>query len=384
MKIKKIIPAIIVLIPMAFNLHFFVLSGSLGVDRISSLIVSLFFLTLLFLMVYTGKVYKYRSIFFITLALCFFPSFISNLVASRGHVALSDLDVIKNEIPFCHIVIPFSIVPYALTETLIFPARIFNHYTSVYSMLLIWLLSSLFLGRGWCSWICFYGGWDELFSRVGKKKVIKTNPSSNYARYFNFIMLIFIVLVSLKTLSVVYCEWFCPFKLITEYSDPSSLIGFIQFILMVVFFMGLLVILPILTKKRIQCASFCPFGAFQSFFNKISPFRIKIDKDKCIGCMKCVNKCPTFSLTKESIDKGEPHITCTLCSKCIDECPTKAISYKFSFLKKQMKTDGVLYTILSPKTFYTYAALLIGSIIGSGFMTDTLSMFINFIIGGGA
>ncbi len=393
-QISKIIACLIASIPMVINLLFFQFRGAVGFEKFSGIIVSLFILTIYFLMVYTQNVYKYRRIFFIVTAMCFFPSFIGHLLETRGQMVISGTDVIKAEIPICHIVIPLSIVPYVLTETLIFPARLFNNYASVYSMLLIWLLATVTMGRGWCSWICFYGGWDEGFSSIGKKQRLKIDPSKPFARYFNFSMLIFLALVTLKTLSVAYCEWFCPFKLITEYANPNTFSGFIQFILMVVLFVGLLIVLPILTKKRFQCAVFCPFGAFQSFFSKITPFQIVIDRDKCTDCNKCVNTCPTMSLTSDSVKKGKTHITCTLCGKCTDICPKGAIRLRFKWLPKMSKTfkmpNGQFLRImsqignrlLSPVTFLSFIGITLGSIIGGGFMSDTLVRLMRLFIGG--
>jgi polyferredoxin len=46
-------------------------------------------------------------------------------------------------------------------------------------------------------------------------------------------------------------------------------------------FAVLVIALPLLTKKRTQCAFFCPFEAFQSIFNKTSVFDVNIDRTRC-------------------------------------------------------------------------------------------------------
>ena len=49
--------------------------------------------------------------------------------------------------------------------------------------------------------------------------------------------------------------------------------------------------------------------------------------DKCIGCMKCVDKCPLNNI-KFANGKPEWGNNCTQCMACISYCPTNAIEYK--------------------------------------------------------
>lgn len=56
---------------------------------------------------------------------------------------------------------------------------------------------------------------------------------------------------------------------------------------------------------------------------------ISINKDKCIGCKKCIAVCPG-SLIKSCDDGKKVYMKypkdCWGCSSCIKECPTSAIS----------------------------------------------------------
>lgn len=51
---------------------------------------------------------------------------------------------------------------------------------------------------------------------------------------------------------------------------------------------------------------------------------IKVIKDKCIGCEKCVDQCPFGAI---EMVEGKAYITeaCTVCGACIDACPVGAI-----------------------------------------------------------
>ena len=79
----------------------------------------------------------YRRIFLTTYAVFFCIGFIANLFA-----------LATCELPFCHIVIPQGLLSYLATQTVIFPARVSGHFASIASMLGIWLVFTLVLGRG--------------------------------------------------------------------------------------------------------------------------------------------------------------------------------------------------------------------------------------------
>lgn len=342
----------------------------------------------------TGVIY--RRIFQTVFAVGFCIAFISDLIAERGSMAITEQAMSNSELPFCHIAIPQVLLPLLVTKNIIFPARISGHYASVASMILIWLVCTLTVGRGWCSWICFYGGWEEGFSHVAKKSRIKLLPKNKELREFHFGFFFFIVLASLCELACIYCEWFCPFKLVTEFRPVNSVPSLIAAILFIGLFVGLVIILPILTKKRTQCSSLCPFGAFASLTDRFSIFQMKIDTEKCIGCMKCATTCPFSAIDIKTIQekKGHPEITCAKCGECVSVCPNKAISYDFRFNKNKSfcdcshhknlpKTavDRTVQQLLHPANLFRFAAFSFAVIMSSSFMIKALNLIAGFFGG---
>lgn len=332
-----------------------------------------------------GSSSKYRHIFQVIFAVGFCIAFIADLYEARGSMAITEASMGNSELPFCHIAIPQVLLPLVITKGIIFPAQISGHYASVASMLLIWLVCTIVLGRGWCSWVCFYGGWEEGFSHVGKKRKINLLPKNKEFREFSFGFLAFIVLVSLCELACAYCDWFCPFKLVTEFSPINSIPSLIAAVIFIGLFLGLVVILPILTKRRTQCSILCPFGAFASLTDGISMFKMKIDTDKCTGCMKCAQACPFGAIDIKTIQdkKGRPEITCAKCGECVRACPEKAISVAFRFEhkcgcheKSKTKFGVVIQELLDPAQLYRFAAFSFAVIMSGSFMIKAINLIL--------
>jgi ferredoxin-type protein NapH len=325
----SIIKSLLLTLPMMLMILLFITGGrpdfSSPEKAIAFLVTFSFLLFLFFSILYTGKTDRYRAIGFITLSLFFALTFIVQLVQARGSMSFNNETLLSCEIPFCHIVTTMVIIPAIITKSIIFPGSIINGFASIASMLVIVGGVSLSMGRGFCSWGCFYGGWDDGTSRIIKKPVIKKiNP---LFRWMSFAVLMIIALFSAVALNPVYCDWLCPFKTVTEFEKVTSFTILLKTISFVSLFAGLVIILPLLTKKRVQCATFCPMGALLSLTNKINVFDVRIDKEKCSSCEKCTKECPTLSLSAADMKSGSPSLTCMKCGKCIDACSKKAIHY---------------------------------------------------------
>jgi polyferredoxin len=260
-------------------------------------------------------------------------------------------------------VIPMVIIPAALTKTIIFPGSMLEGFASIGTMLVLWFGASLALGRGWCSWGCFFGGMDEGFSKIGKKPVIG-NINKKWT-YLPFAILLVIVLTSAATLYPTYCMWLCPFKAVTEFEEITSAKILVQTVIFFSLFLGLVVVMPILTKRRTQCGLFCPMGAMQSLTNKLNVFDLRIDKSKCSQCNLCVKNCPVFALDEESVRKGVTRITCSRCGKCVEVCPQKAISF-------HIKGTDVGGNERKARMMFIYPAFLLLAIMGSGMIAGAI------------
>jgi ferredoxin-type protein NapH len=316
-------------LPMSLITFMFMTGGKPNfADPVSALAILIVFLLvniLYFLMHYTGKTDRYRAVLFIIFALSLSYTLIHNMIEVRRSMTFSQADILECRIPFCHLVIPMMILPAAFTKSIIFPGSIISGFANISSMVVLWLVATIVLGRGFCSWGCFYGGWDDGFSRIKKKPVIK--KISELWKWMPFAVLIIVMLTAALSMMPTYCSWICPFKAVTEFEQVTSVESATKAGIFLSLFGGLVVVLPVMTRKRTQCSFLCPLGAINSLSNKITPFTVKIDKGSCNECFKCVEVCPLYALTPEDIKAGKVSLFCSKCGKCVDACSKKAIHY---------------------------------------------------------
>ncbi len=372
---KNLPKTVLLCLPMVLVTAVMLSGGKLPAEpsRLVALILTfVFFNSFFFLMLYKGRTDRYRAVLFFTYAVAFVIAFITHLIEFRGSMALSEANMIEGATPFCHIVIPMTLIPAVLTRTIIFPGTLTGVHASIAGMFVLWIGASLSLGRGFCGWACFFGGLEDGFSRLLKRPIIKRiNHSWTYLPYA---VLLVIVLTAAISLSPTYCMWLCPFKTVTEYVQVTSVKVAIQTGIFLTLFVGLVIVLPILTKRRTQCGLLCPFGAFQSFTNKVNVFDIRIDRDKCVKCGQCIKACPTFSMDEASIEKGQSRISCMKCGKCIDTCPKQAIAYHV----KGTQLSGRML----PRVLFLYPAFLFMSVMAGRNVQDAIVRIIKLVTTG--
>ena len=328
-----------------------------SIGSVAAYLASLAFLNFMFYkMVRTGKTDKYRAIVFITLAGAAAFSFMSFFLELRGAFGVTPSEIMRGEVPACHMVLPMLFLPALFSKTIVFPGLITGGYGSIAVLVVFWLASTLTIGKGYCSWFCFLGGFEDGFSRVFRSPVIKSIRPD--LRLLPFAVLLTAVLTSAYTLTHTYCEWVCPYKMVTEFEQVVSLKLLVQSAIFIFMFSLLVVALPLLTRLRAQCAFFCPFGAMQTLAGRLAPYEIRIDTEKCSRCGKCLTECPDFSLDKGSLETGKPHISCHLCGKCVDLCPEKAIFYHIK--GTSLKTNLGLQRIFFLYPAFTFLAGITG------------------------
>ena len=339
--------------------------------------VILFMTGLFFLMMRTGETYRWRRIFFVALGFLFPVGFIASLIAERGTMSIPISRMVSGDTPFCFMVTPALILPAAFARTIVFPGSILPTASNPHSiavMIGLWFAFTLVLGKAWCSYACFFGGMDEGFAAFGKRRRLHrfVTKYGSILRLIPWAILLCVVLLSAALFEPFYCIWLCPFKTVTEFPAVRDLETALQFGVFVTLFAGLVVVLPYLTKKRTQCGFFCPFGAFQSLFNKINLFDIRFDREKCFDCGLCQTSCPTVALSKESVREGKTLLNCMKCGACVDACKKDAAVWHLKGTPVGVKPERA-------RLLFLYGAWALATMFGGSILANSIATMVHWL-----
>lgn len=70
--------------------------------------------------------------------------------------------------------------------------------------------------------------------------------------------------------------------------------------------------------------TYVALGGAGNMMDNISNYNLKYDKDACIGCGACVDRCPMFAITLTDDGKCEMNRQCVRCGQCARVCPASA------------------------------------------------------------
>jgi len=188
-------------------------------------------------------------------------------------------------------------------------------------------ISALFLGRAFCGWFCWFGGYQDLVSwGVGDRFRLKIPRQT-----LLYLGLIPFVSLGLKMYSSWIVNWLDGIPGIFKF-DPAFVEpwGGQQTGISILFTLVLYgPVLMFVFGRRAWCRHLCPIGALLKIFSKFSPTRFRLTSEDCSGCGRCNRVCDMeIDVAGELGNFGEVRSTsCIVCFKCSDVCPEDAITY---------------------------------------------------------
>lgn len=154
----------------AFLLFFFISGGGRTAQALAAgLIFAVVGGAFTFQILRTGRINRARLILFIAMVIFFTVAFSLEHQVNRGSILLTGTQFESADVPICPITIPFVTLPLVFRGEMIFPASV----KTLYSIGIFWLAFALLFGRGWCSWLCFFGGIDQACAAAARKPNLK-------------------------------------------------------------------------------------------------------------------------------------------------------------------------------------------------------------------
>ena len=194
---------------------------------------------------------------------------------------------------------------------------------------LILFLTSLFLGRAYCGFVCPGGGLSECLMCITDKKL--KNSKLRAVKYIIWILLLVATIASfISTGGINEIDFFAGLD-----AGWIFLIAPYRYAIYFGVLFGALAFALILGKRSFcQCACWiAPFmiiGTKLSDWLKLPRLRLKANATGCVGCNQCSKKCPMCLDVKSMVEAANmKNSECILCGECVDICPKKAISYTF-------------------------------------------------------
>lgn len=196
-------------------------------------------------------------------------------------------------------------------------------------------ISSLFLGRAWCGWVCPGGGMQEIVEPINKKAVNRRKLDwIKWVIWIPWISLIVFLAVQAggyQTVDLLYHTQ----NGISVAGSPDRPIFFAYFIYYIV--IGLFVGLAIFAGRRAGCHAVCWMAPFMIIGRWIrnrfgwASLRLVANAESCANCKLCSKNCP-MSLDVNGMVQLEEmeNSECILCGTCVDNCSKSAIRYAFS------------------------------------------------------
>ena len=196
-------------------------------------------------------------------------------------------------------------------------------------------VSSLFLGRAWCGWVCPGSGMQEMVEPVN-------NAAVNGKKVDWIKWLIWIPWISLIILMAVRAGGYQSVNLLMHTQNGISVAGTPErpiFIAYIIYYLviGLFVGLSVFVGRRAGCHTICWMAPFMIIGRWIRnrfawpSLRLKADNLLCADCKKCTSNCPMSLDVNAMVKAGRMENSgCILCGTCVDNCSKKVIRYSFS------------------------------------------------------
>ena len=204
-------------------------------------------------------------------------------------------------------------------------------------------ISAILLGRAFCGWFCWFGGYLELieWGIVDKWKIKIPRRILLYLGVLPFVAL---ALKVYSSLLVIWIEKGFPDIFTFRLADVEPWGGHqtgISILLTAILYGPVLLFV---FGRNAWCRYLCPIGALLKIFSAVKIGGVRLVNNDCIGCGKCNRACDMqVDVMGDLNTHSEVYSSdCIGCLKCTDACPTDAIVLSLRVHNASFKTDAAI------------------------------------------
>ncbi|MFC3867933.1 quinol dehydrogenase ferredoxin subunit NapH [Helicobacter equorum] len=200
----------------------------------------------------------------------------------------------------------------------------------LFGVLVVMLVYGLFLGRGYCAFVCPINMVSDLANFLRTKLHIENIRFLAISRKAKFGILFLSLLLSL-VFGVLAWESISPISMLHRGVVFGMGVGF--FGVLGVFLFDLFVL------KNGFCGHICPLGAVYGLIGSKAMLRIRHNVQNCTKCMDCVRICPENQVLRMVGKYSAPvsDMACIKCGRCVEVCNDNALGFSILDYQKGEK-----------------------------------------------
>lgn len=206
------------------------------------------------------------------------------------------------------------------------------------------LLFGLAAGRWICGWLCPFGLLQDLLHRIPGSK-IKVPAKFRWLRFAKYALLaLFVVLLPLFAVNFAgqgdpwFCKYVCPAGTIEGAVPLLAMNEPLRTAAGGLFLWKAAVAAAVVALSvfiyRFFCRFLCPLGAIYGLLNRLSLYRLRLERERCTGCGACARVCKMGVEPFRDPNAAE----CIRCGDCVKACPHQALSAGFLPSERAAKT----------------------------------------------
>lgn len=206
-------------------------------------------------------------------------------------------------------------------------------FAGAFFVWLLMFLSSMFVGRAFCSYVCPYGGL-QMSVDLAMKKPLKQVPWMRKMRYVLGVLWVLpIIILTAMNINSMKINFLYLTESFVSVDHIYKLLGYYVIVFA-------LLILPLLMGKRASCHYLCPMSILNVAGTKLRNalnlpgLRLTAIQSNCTSCNQCSKACPMSLNVSEMVKLNKmDSLDCILCGECCSVC-------KCSVLKRSIGTVG--------------------------------------------